>query len=70
MMLNLLQTPLLKGNKTKHQCGDPENRITLCKINSINKGKLIGIYIIDRFVVNFQKKRQMNTNFEAPMSDS
>lgn len=25
------------------QCGDPENRITLCKIDSIKKGKLMGI---------------------------
>lgn len=26
----------------KPQCGDPEKRITLCRINSIKKGKLIG----------------------------
>lgn len=29
--------------ESKNQCGDLENPTTLCKIDSINMGKLIGI---------------------------
>lgn len=40
--------------KPQYKCGDSENRITLCRINSIKKRKLMGtVQYIIKAVIDF-----------------